>query len=90
MIARQQQPSKADLLQFEQDGKKEFRRLAFFGRKRDLDESKRESAVKAYQAELEEQVFKNGGRLRDYQAEGIAWLVSNYINRRSSVLADGM
>lgn len=84
------QPSKSELAQLENAGKKEFRRLAFFVSKKDMNESKRESAVKAYQAELEQQVFKNGGTLRDYQAEGVAWLVSNYMNRRSSVLADGM
>jgi chromodomain-helicase-DNA-binding protein 7 len=45
--------------------------------------------VKAYQDELANQVFPNGGQLRDYQAEGVTWLISNLINRRSSILTDG-
>jgi SNF2 family DNA or RNA helicase len=68
----------------------EFRRLLnFFGKKEGMNESQGNSAAD-YQNELEGQIFKSGGRLRDYQAEGVAWLISNYVNRRSSVLADGM
>lgn len=39
---------------------------------------------------LEAHVFKNGGQLRDYQAEGVAWMMANYINQRPSILADEM
>lgn len=50
------------------------------------DEEKRAANVKAYQDELAEQVFPNGGQLRDYQAEGVTWLASNFISDRSSIL----
>jgi hypothetical protein len=41
-----------------------------------------------YVQELQGYVFRNGGTLRDYQAEGVAWMVANYVNGRSSILAD--
>jgi SNF2 family DNA or RNA helicase len=50
----------------------------------------RESAIKEYQVNLEKKVYGNGGQLRDYQAEGVTWLVSNHINNRGSFLADEM
>ena len=34
--------------------------------------------------------FKDGNRLRDYQAEGINWLLWNWVNGRNSILADEM
>ena len=34
--------------------------------------------------------FKDGNRLRDYQAEGVNWLLWNWVNRRNSILADEM
>ena len=46
------------------------------------------SGVNAYVKELEGRKFPNGGKLRDYQAEGVAWLICNYVNGRSSILAD--
>ncbi len=44
--------------------------------------------IDVYVKELEEEVFPNGGRLKSFQAEGVGWLVANYVNRRSSILAD--
>jgi len=41
-----------------------------------------------YVQELQGYIFRNGGKLRDYQAEGVAWMVANYVNGRSSILAD--
>lgn len=35
-------------------------------------------------------VFRNGGRLRDYQMEGFNWLVSCWYNRQGCILADEM
>ena len=49
-----------------------------------------EGAVEDYQKELEAHTYPNGGKLRDYQAEGVSWLMSNFVNKRSSVLADEM
>jgi len=49
-----------------------------------------ERRVKAYQTKLEEHEFKNGGRLRDYQAEGVSWMVTNHVNHRSSILVNEM
>eukprot|EP00559_Dactyliosolen_fragilissimus_P007770 CAMPEP_0184861966 /NCGR_PEP_ID=MMETSP0580-20130426/6527_1 /TAXON_ID=1118495 /ORGANISM="Dactyliosolen fragilissimus" /LENGTH=2276 /DNA_ID=CAMNT_0027359649 /DNA_START=192 /DNA_END=7022 /DNA_ORIENTATION=- len=46
--------------------------------------------IEEYRNNLEHEVFNNGGQLRDYQAEGVSWMLSNYINKRSSVLADEM
>lgn len=60
-----------------------------FGDKVVLTQRNREISVKDYQKNLEEQEFgDNGGKLRDYQAEGVSWLISNYVNSRSSILAD--
>ena len=44
----------------------------------------------AFQKELAENIYPNGGQLRDYQAEGVSFLVSNYMNGRCSILADEM
>lgn len=44
--------------------------------------------IDLYAKELEAQLFRNGGQLRNFQAEGVAWLMGNYVNRRSSILAD--
>jgi SNF2 family DNA or RNA helicase len=43
-----------------------------------------------YVKELEKVSYPDGRKLRGYQAEGLAWLIGNYINRRSSILADEM
>jgi len=46
------------------------------------------NTMEGYAKEIEGQLYKNGGTLRDYQAEGVAWLVANYVHGRSSILAD--
>ena len=56
----------------------------------DKSDAKDEDGVEEYQRVLEEHVYKNGGQLRDYQAVGVSWLMANYINHRSSILADEM
>lgn len=58
-----------------------------FGERSD---NRKDEAVLGYQKTLEEREYANGGKLRDYQAEGVSWLVSNYVNKRSSILADEM
>ncbi|CAM9497967.1 unnamed protein product, partial [Ectocarpus sp. 13 AM-2016] len=35
-------------------------------------------------------VFKNGGSLRDYQREGVCWMIYNWLQGRGSILADEM
>jgi hypothetical protein len=42
----------------------------------------------SYTKEVQAKVFRNGGQLLDYQAEGVCWLLGNHVNRRSSILAD--
>ena len=54
------------------------------------DEEAKEKAIENYKNDLEKRVFKNGGQLRDYQAEGVSWLLANHINKRSAILADEM
>jgi len=72
-------------------GDLEERRLyKIFGDKIHIDEELREPKVKEYQMSLANTIFPNGGQLRDYQAEGVAWLMSNHVNHRSSILADEM
>jgi SNF2 family DNA or RNA helicase len=34
--------------------------------------------------------YKNGGKLRDYQVEGLNWLLKCWYSKRSSILADEM
>lgn len=73
----------------QKEGEAEFRRLykEVFG---DKSDSKLENGVEEYQENLEQLIFKNGGQLRDYQAEGVSWMMANYVNKRSSILADEM
>ena len=51
---------------------------------------KSDEANEEYRKTLEEREYKNGGQLRDYQAEGVSWLISNHVNDRGSILADEM
>ncbi len=46
--------------------------------------------IQDYVKELRTKQFANGGQLRDYQAEGVAWLVGNHVNGKSMILADEM
>jgi SNF2 family DNA or RNA helicase len=38
----------------------------------------------------ESPAYKGGNQLLDYQLEGLNWMVFNYYNRRSCILADEM
>lgn len=88
---RKDKPTRAAVKGCEDIGKAEMKRLLkVFSDKVKTTEEERESLIKAYQLELEEKEFKCGGKLRDYQAEGVTWLMSNHINQRSSILADEM
>ena len=83
------QSEQADVTKLHEHGEAELRRLykEVFGENSD---AKLESRVDDYQNALAEHTFPNGGRLRDYQAEGVSWLMANYVNKRSSILADEM
>jgi Chromo (CHRromatin Organisation MOdifier) domain len=61
-----------------------------FGDNAQTNRERREEAAKKYQEDLASHVFPNGGQLRDYQAEGVAWFLANYVNRRSCIMADEM
>lgn len=88
---RSVKPTKNEMKKLEKNAEREKRVLyKIFGEDYKTSEEKKEEGVKAYQKELEDHVFKNGGQLRDYQAEGVSWLVANHINERSSILADEM
>ena len=81
--------SEASNKQERDKGEAEFRRLykEVFGER---SESKSQEGAVLFQQELEAREYRNGGRLRDYQAEGVSWLVSNLVNNRSCILADEM
>lgn len=40
--------------------------------------------------ELMQLTFPNNGRLRSYQAEGVAWMLNSYMQKRGGILADEM
>ena len=88
---RSNKPSKSDMKKLERNAEKEMRVLyKTFGEDYKTSAEKKEEGVQKYQKELEDHVFKNGGQLRDYQAEGVSWLIANHVNKRSSILADEM
>lgn len=88
---RKVKPTREDMRRRDKEAESQFKKLyKIFGDKIKQSEEEKEGAVKEYQKELEQRVFKNGGQLRDYQAEGVSWLMSNHLNKRSSILADEM
>ena len=66
------------------------RAYVFLGDNSPKSLEEKELQVKQYQEDLTKYVFRNGGSLRDYQAEGVTWFLANYVNRRSCILADEM
>jgi len=88
---RSKKPNKSDMNKALNSIEHQTRRLyKIFGEKLKLDEKEREGKIKDYQTKLTDHVFPNGGQLRDYQSEGVSWLMSNHVNKRSSILADEM
>lgn len=85
----QQKPSKNSVQQNEKIGENERRKLyKIFG---DVAKSGGTNENKAeFMKSLQSVKYKNGGSVRDYQAEGIAWMLSSYINKRGGILADEM
>lgn len=61
-----------------------------FGDRAKGSEGEKAGRIAEYQRKIEGHVFANGGRVRDYQAEGVSWLLANNVNDRSSILADEM
>jgi len=72
-------------------GERATRRLymSMFGEKAKGGEE-REKKLKEFQDGICKMEFKNGGKLRDYQAEGVTWMLSNFLECRSMILADEM
>lgn len=96
-LRRNQKPTKAGRRSYLNSGDEEQRRLYRFlgdnvtkykGKK--LSDEEREAAVEEYKQRLQDRTYKNGGQLRDYQAEGVAWMLANFVNKRSAILADEM
>ena len=89
--SRSVKPSKSEMQKLEKKSDTENKKLyTIFGENLTMSEEKKEQAVQKYQKDLENHAFKNGGQLRDYQAEGVSWLMANHVNKRSSILADEM
>ncbi|UKJ89172.1 hypothetical protein MACJ_002420 [Theileria orientalis] len=60
-----------------------------------LEESKRQDARNEESSKIEENVYANmpssiAGKLRNYQIQGLSWLVSLYNNKLNGILADEM
>jgi len=88
---RSTKPSKAVMKTFLRNGEETLRRTyKLLGDEATMNETLKEKKVGEYQKELADHVYPNGGQLRDYQAEGVTWLIANYVNKRSSILADEM
>lgn len=88
---RSVKPSKSEMQKLEKKTEKEKKVLyTIFGENYTMSDEQKEEGVQKYQKVLEDHVFKNGGQLRDYQAEGVSWLMANHVNKRSSILADEM
>ena len=88
-LQRTTKPTKLERRSFLREGELEYKRLyKIFGSQSTM--SDRETAVEEYKQKLQQHVYKNGGQLRDYQAEGVAWMLANFVNQRNSILADEM
>ncbi|KAL7538247.1 hypothetical protein ACHAXR_009189, partial [Thalassiosira sp. AJA248-18] len=88
---RKVKPTREDMRRRDKEGDTAGRKLyKMFGDNIKQSDEEKEEQVKEYQEVLEKRVFKCGGQLRDYQAEGVSWLMSNHLNKRSSILADEM
>ena len=84
---RSAKPTKKEMTKVFKHQEEQRRRLyKIFGEKG--VKGSQEDKIAEYQKKMEAHVFANGGQVRDYQAEGISWMISNYINNRSSILAD--
>ncbi|EJK61181.1 hypothetical protein THAOC_18377, partial [Thalassiosira oceanica] len=88
---RSAKPSRQNISTFKKQRDTEKKKLyKIFGDRVNMTEDEKEKIVKEYQDSLQATKWENGGQLRDYQAEGVSWMISNHINGRSSILADEM
>lgn len=88
---RSKKPPKSEVESQCADGEIEFRKLyGVFGGISKMDDEKLNDAVVAYQKDLANVVYPNGMQLKDYHVYGVSWMMTNYINGRSSLLADEM
>ena len=89
-LQRKRKPIKKEMNAYSIKYNREIRRLYNIFGDKIKDGEEKLANIETYKKELEEKLFANGGQLRDYQAEGVTWLIANHINRRSSILADEM
>jgi hypothetical protein len=90
-LTRRVKPTKMSKRASLKRGEDEYKRLYnIFGDKSKLSDADRETAVEEYKQNLQDDVYKNSGQLRDYQAEGVAWMIANFVNKRCCILADEM
>jgi len=88
---RNHKPTKTEWKQLDQQADRALREsYQLFGDNSTTDPVTKQRQVENYKQGLADHVFANGGQLRDYQAEGVAWFLANYVNRRSCILADEM
>ena len=87
---RKHKPSKEDVKMRLESGKVELSRLCNVFVAEKVSDEERDNIIKEYQLDLMSKEFKNGGKLRDYQAEGLSWLLSNHVKQVGSILADEM
>eukprot|EP00588_Corethron_pennatum_P012262 CAMPEP_0194266774 /NCGR_PEP_ID=MMETSP0169-20130528/1566_1 /TAXON_ID=218684 /ORGANISM="Corethron pennatum, Strain L29A3" /LENGTH=2264 /DNA_ID=CAMNT_0039007537 /DNA_START=251 /DNA_END=7045 /DNA_ORIENTATION=+ len=86
-VRRIKKPTIKAMKESQKKGEKSLRHLyKVFGEKGGGDDAK----IAKFQKELAANVFRNGGSIRDYQAEGVSWLLANHVNDRGSILADEM
>lgn len=86
---RTQKPTEVQIkkqLSYREEGHRRMYKI--FGDKIKDDPLKKQ-LIEEYRQSLEKMVYPSGGTLRDYQAEGVSWLLANHINARNSLLADG-
>lgn len=85
---RSEKPSQKELKENHQLSKKKIGEL---NKILCSDETERETCLKEYQDSLMEQDFdQTDAKLMRHQAEGISWIITNYVRERSSILADEM
>jgi hypothetical protein len=87
---RSQKPIKTAMKKTFSTQEDERRRLYKIFGDRVKDGEDKVKRIDEFKKKLENRVFKNGGKLRDYQAEGVSWLLANHVNQRSAILADEM
>ena len=89
-LARRSKPDKHEMKRCFTIEEEERRRLYKIFGDRIPDGEVKERKIQEFTKTIEEKTFCNGGKLRNYQAEGVSWLLANHVNKRSAILADEM